>query len=172
MAEDIYTITNVAMSAGTKIRRFNEPGRVRQKQFLAGRRILHNETMYLSAAEFEADAASILERVRIGAFQVTTPTGQLIFVDTHGNLKIRTGMTEEDYKPAQKPANTPPVKEVKKEIAQEVKQVAPPPPPVEVKPVPPPVEEPDFSAAYQAPPVERREEKKVEESHGKKGKRR
>jgi hypothetical protein len=176
MPEPVFTITNVAMHPQTKVRRFFQPGRVRQKQFIGPHRLLHNETLRFSPQEFEKHADSILERVKMGAFQVTTPDGQLIFADPYGVLKIRMGqeIRDLDYKPQPKTEqaqDNPPVDEVEAQIKE---MVADPTPVTKVEPLPV-MGEPDLSAAYQAQVTEPESEaeKKHESSFGgKKGKRR
>lgn len=175
MPEGLYTITNVAKSASTKIRRFYEPGRARQKQFLAGRRVMHNQLLRLSAQEFEKHAPSILERVRRGIFHVTTPDGSQIYADQSGKLLIRKGQEIHDLPIQDAPKQTVPDK-----VEAEIEALSAEPEPVVVAVPEPVVEEPDFTAAYQdqakpepvVVPVEPELEKKLEPTFGKKGKRR
>lgn len=110
MPEAVYIIRNVARSISTKIRRFNQPGRARQKQFLAGHRVLHNQLLRLSETEFKANEPSILDRVRRGIFHVMTPDGSQIYSDPFGKLLMRKGQEIRELEmpaPASSPSPSP-----------------------------------------------------------------
>jgi hypothetical protein len=186
MSEPVFTITNVAMHPQTKVRRFYQPGRVRQKQFLAGRRMLHNDCMRLSPEEFDKHMTTILDRVRMGAFQVTTPDGETVFCDQHGVLKIRRGQEIHDL-PLQPTKSTPSEVPVKDEIEKQLEEMVTMPgvvtddmeiPAEDIKSVgvtqAPGAQELDFSTAFQAEPEEPKSETEKARvvEHSKKGKRR
>jgi len=178
MPEPVFIITNVAMHPETKVRRFYQPGRVRQKQFVAGRRLLHNQTLRLSPEEFEKHLDSIMERVKMGAFRVSTPDGAQIYTDQHGTIKERRGQEIRDCAWKPKTDSKPAPEDNIEELAQEapatrvvINDVEIPPQDVKSVEVTQPIvtEEADFSRAYQAPEPQA-EERKPEP--GKKGKRR
>jgi predicted flap endonuclease-1-like 5' DNA nuclease len=131
-----FKITNVVRRVNTRVRRVVAPGKRRFKQYVCGRRLLRNQSTWVTPEEMEAYKERLYEQVREGAIEITAPDGTVLSVDTLGNLVARKGM---DVKVVDKVDL--PTRPAKKE-APEV-EVTEEPPPEEPAPEPPAPTEPD-----------------------------
>ena len=135
-----FKITNVVRRVNNRVRRAMAPGRRRFKQFVCGKRLLRKQSIWVSPEEMEKHQAQLLEQVREGAIEITTPDGVVLSADIHGRIVGRRGMEIFLAEDLEKPASTP-LKEVetkperKMEPKVEAPAPTPPPPPAQVEPV-------------------------------------
>jgi len=103
-----YIIKNVVRRVQSRLRRYAGPTRLKFKQFVAGRRLLRNQSMPLDAETFGKYSKEILEGVRAGALEVIDPDGWRYFADVHGSVSRSRGMEVVSLEPKKAQAGEPP----------------------------------------------------------------
>ncbi len=127
----VYLVENTVRRVGTRLHRAKSPTRHRFKLFIAGQRLIRNDKLSLSEAQFKANEKQIHELVLAGKVALHLPDGTKITSTVGGKLihTNRTGAVQASPEPSV--PSTPPA--------------AAPPPPVPVQPEPQAVLEDDLT---------------------------
>lgn len=91
MGQEYFVVKNMVRRVQTRLQRAASPGRIRFKQFIGGKRLLRNQKMLLTRAQFKTSSKEILAGIKCGALEVTDPAGWVFFVGTNGVIYQRKG---------------------------------------------------------------------------------
>lgn len=91
MGQEYFVVKNMVRRVQTRLQRAASPRRLRFKQFIGGKRLLRNQKMLLTRAQFKTSSKEILAGIKCGALEVTDPAGWVFFVGTNGVIYQRKG---------------------------------------------------------------------------------